>query len=63
VLSEPIPSIESADIIFLSPKLRRILLHELPKEQNYGDFFDSTLDQILDWLLILLHRDKEIVNR
>jgi len=62
-LSEPIPSIESADIIFLSPKLRRILLHELPKEQNYGDFFDSTLDQILDWLLILLHRDKEIVNR
>jgi hypothetical protein len=62
-LSEPMPSIETADIIFLSPKFRRILLNELPKEQNYGDFFYLTLDEILHWLLLLLYRSKEIVNR
>lgn len=62
-IGEPLPAIETADIIFLSPKFRKILLHELPKEQNYGDFFYLTLDEILDWLLILLYRGKEIPNR
>lgn len=57
-LSDPVPAIETADIIFLSPKFRKILLHELPKQQNYGDFLYLTLDQILDWLVILLYREK-----
>lgn len=60
---QPLPAIERADIIFLSPKFRKILLHELPKEQNYGDFFYLTLEEILDWLLIILYRGKEIPDR